>query len=103
MKNRSEIAAIDVKNAKKLSNKSIFIGNAATEEIKECGLSPSSPQLEWFYEKVIKFHTTAVKYLLKYYAEALRSPVMDCFSALSPSNQSHVLTANKLRIDLIRC
>ena len=97
MKNRSEIAAIDVKNAKKLSNKSIFIGNAATEEIKECGLSPSSPQLEWFYEKVIKFHTTAVKFLLKYYAEALRSPVMDCFSALSPSNQSHVLTANKLR------
>ena len=96
-KTKSELANIDAKNAKVLANKTIFIGAEATKEIKALGLSHSSIQLGWFYDKVKAFHTTAVQYLLKYFKGALTSPVMDLFSALSPLKQSHVLTNKKLK------
>ena len=54
-------------------------------------------KLSWFYDKVKTFHKTAVKYLLKYFCTALASPILDCFTALSPSKQSHLLTARKLK------
>ena len=96
-KTKSELIKIDVDNTKLLTNKEIFIGRECPTEIRSLGLSPSSSKLSWFYDKVKTFHKTAVKYLLKYFSTALASPILDCFTALSPSKQSHLLTARKLK------
>ena len=96
-KTRKELANLDVNTLKVLSEKSIFIGRDTTNYMKTLGLSPTSKQLAWFYEKVRKFYQTAIKYLLKYYGKALRSDLMESFTALNPNKQSHVLTPVKLK------
>ena len=96
-KSRSELLTIDVNAAKVLHNKHIFIGHECAKEIKSLGLSPDSKQLSWFMDIVKKFHFSVIKSLQKYFQAPLQSTVMDCFSALCQSKQSHVLTVNKLK------
>ena len=96
-KTRKELANLDVTTLKTRPEKSIFIGRETTNYMKTLGLTPTSKQLAWFYEKVRKFYQTAIKYLLKYYGKALRSDLMESFTALSPIKQSHILTPTKLK------
>ena len=95
-KSRKELIVIDVKKAKKVTRQNMFIGAEATKEIRSMGLSRDSKKLDWFYESVTKYSVTAIEYLQKYFAAPLQSTVMECFSALGQSKQSHVLTAEKL-------
>lgn len=96
-KSRVELISIDVDNAKLLSKKQMFIGSECSKEIKSLGLSPDSKQLIWLFDSVKKFHFTVIRSLQKYFSTPMKSSIMDCFSALGQSKQSHVLTANKLK------
>ena len=53
--------------------------------------------MDWFFEAVVKYYTTVIKYLLKYFSKALLSPVMDSFSGLSQKKRSSFDTAPKLK------
>ena len=96
-KSNAELVLIDLDTAERLSNKEIFIGSEATKMIKSLGLSVNASQLKWFFDKVMKFHITAVKYLLKYLTTPLTSPIMESFTALGQKKQSHALTESKLK------
>ena len=74
----------------------MFIGSDTEKFIKQLGLTPSSKQLTWFYERVKRFHIKAVKQLQKYFGTALQSSVMSNLAGLDPLKQSHVLTKRKL-------
>ena len=63
--------------------------------IKSLGLSANSSQLKWFFDKVMKFHITAVKFMMKYLTTPLTSPIMESLTALGQKKQSHVLTERK--------
>lgn len=96
-KSRYELADLDVDKVEQLPKKSIFIGNETTNYMKKLDLTPTSSRLEWFYKSVVKFHITTVQYLLKYFSRALKSPVMDSFSALNQKKQAHFMTPTKLK------
>ena len=96
-KSKTELVNLDIDEAKKLPDTKLFIGNEVEKEIKALGLSPKSPQLTWLFSSARKFHITACKFLKKYFRLGLSSIVLDHFSALSPSRQSHVLTGEKLK------
>ena len=53
----------------------MFIGQEVEKEIKALGLSPKSVQLTWFFDEVKRFHTTACKYLQKYFAAQTKSEI----------------------------
>ena len=96
-KSRFELIEIDPNSAKKLDVKQMFVGSEVNKELRALGLKPSSSQLSWFYLSVAMFHITAVIYMIKYFSKSLRSPIVDNFSALGQSKQSHVLTSRKLK------
>ena len=96
-KSNAELVLIDVDIAERLSNKEIFIGNEASKMIKSLGLSANSSQLKWFFDKVMKFHITAVKFMMKYLTTPLTSPIMESLTALGQKKQSHVLTERKIK------
>ena len=95
-KSRHELVNLDVDNANILGVKKMFVGSDTEQFIKQLGLTPTSKQLTWFFEKVKKFHIRAVKQLQKYFATALQSSVMSNLAGLDPLKQSHVLTKRKL-------
>ena len=96
-KTRVELASLDVEHAELLPKKLMFVGNEATKYMKNLDITPSASKIEWFYDKVVKFHTTAITYILKYFSKALRSPVMDLFSALNQNKRTNSTTAAKLK------
>ena len=49
LKGSSELLEADM--TKKLDSREVFIGNKCTKIIKGIGLTPSSPQLDWFFNK----------------------------------------------------
>ena len=97
LKSRSELVDIDVNNAKILQNKYIFIGNAVSKELKKLGLDPSDKQISWLFKAAIRFHQVAIQYLQKYFGTALRSSLMENFSALGQNKQTHVSTPRRLQ------
>ena len=96
-KSKKELVNLDLDKARTLTDKELFIGQDVEKEIKSFGLTPSSPQLAWFFTAVRKFHMTACRYLQKYFKKGLSSIIMENMTALSPTLQSHILTADKLK------
>ena len=97
-KSRFELASLDVEKAEILSRKEMFIGTDTKNHMKKLDLSPSASKMDWFFEGVMKFYKTVVKYLLKYFSKALLSPVMDSFSGLSQKKRSSFgMAAPKLK------
>ena len=75
-KSRDKLINIDLEQAKKLSDKEMFVGSEVEKELKALGLRWNSRQVKWLYEAVRKFHLEACKYLLKYYRTTLSNPVI---------------------------
>ena len=96
-KSPAELVLMDVTSAKRLGRKEIFIGSEASKFIKSIGLSVSSSQLDWFFDRATKCHITFVKYLIKYLSSPLTSTIMDSLTALGQRKQSHCLTKGKLK------
>ena len=96
-KKLDDILKIDLEKVKVVSNKEMFVGNMTEKIIRSLGLSLTSKQLEWFYDKIRKFHVTVLKFLVKYFGQHLRNPITQYYSALGQSQQSHLTTATYLK------
>ena len=92
-----ELLEIVVDDDSLLSNKKLFIGFEVEKELKQFGLKPTSPQIEWLFDMARNFHLTVIQYLVKYFDTALKNSRMDNMSGLSPYKQSHVLTSTKIK------
>ena len=56
-KSGDELLNVDPGDTKTMLNKQrVFIGQKCVNLLKDLGLSPTSPQVNWFYEKVYRFH-----------------------------------------------
>ena len=80
-----------------LSEKKMFVGNEVQKDIKDLGLTPTSPQLSWLMKMVQTFHTTVATNMQKYFETALKSEAMVSMSGLAPGKHNHVLTTRKLK------
>ena len=80
-----------------LNERKMFVGDEVQKEMRELGLTPTSPQLSWFMKLAQTFHTTVVTNLQKYFETALKSEAMVSMSGLAPGKHNHVLTNRKLR------
>ena len=97
-KSRFELASLDIEKAEVLSRKEMFIGTETKNLMKKFDVLPSASKMDWFFEAVVKYYTTVIKYLLKYFSKALLSPVMDSFSGLSQKKRSSFsMAAPKLK------
>ena len=95
LKSSRELLEADL--TKTLSRKEVFIGEECTKIIKSLGLTPVSPQLDWFFDKVYAYHKTVVIYLQKYFKKGLLSTELKYFAALAPKNRSNFKTQHMLK------
>ena len=95
VKSSRELLDADV-SSNVMDNKKIFIGDKCTKIIKSIGLTPASPQLEWFFNKVIVYHRTVVVYLQKYFRKGLLSTELKYMKALSPKSRLNYRTPHML-------
>ena len=84
-KSPCELIKVDVcRKSTQLSNKEVFIGSKCTEMIKNLGLTPTSIQLKWFFDKVFVYYPTVSQYLQKYFKKGLSSTQLMYMTSLSP-------------------
>ena len=97
-KSGRELLRVEVEPEQFLPNKDLFIGQAAEKDIKSLGLTPSSPQLSWFFNMVKTFHSTVTTFLQKYFETGLRSDAMVSMRGLAPGKHSHKTAAKSLKV-----
>ena len=97
-KRGSKLLDVKVDDEKTLLKKSrVFIGQQAGQLIKDMGLTPSSKQMNLFFEKVYKFHQVAATFMMKYFETGLKSTELDYMSGFGPKQRRKVETPHKLR------
>ena len=97
-KSGPELLKVDLENSETLlSKRSVFIGQGATNMIKDLGLKPDSPQLDWFMEAVFRFHKKVAQKLIGYFQTALNSTDLDYMSALAPENRTNIVTSYQFK------
>ena len=56
--------------------------------IKSLDLTPNSPHLDFFYEKVYNFYKVSTSKLQEYFVKGLSSLELECMAALSPERRN---------------
>lgn len=79
-----------------LSKNSVFIGQKCSQIIRDLGLEPSYPQLDWFFKMVFDFYTTLVTKMIGYFSIGLRSIELEYMDAFSPNNRRSADTFDKI-------
>ena len=97
-KSGRELLRVQVDPELFLDNKQLFIGQAAEKDIKALGLTPSSPQLSWFFDMVKTFHSKVATSLQKYFETGLKSDAMVSMRGLAPGKNSHPTTSGSLKV-----
>ena len=95
MKSSRELLHADL--TKTLDRKNVFIGDNCAKFIKTIGLTPSSPQLDWFFDKVYLYHKTVVVFLQKYFRKGLLSTDLKYLTAFAPKNRCNYRTPHMLK------
>ena len=96
-KSGNDLLLIDVNKEENFVSKNlVFVGEKCENLIRGIGLSPSSPQLEEFYETVFKFYSILVSKLQGYFSIGLRSIELKYMESFSPYNQRNVNTADQM-------
>ena len=94
-----ELLAVDTEDKKKWrSKKSLKIGEECKSFIVKLDLSPTSPQLSWFFNGVEKFHQRVAIRYQKYFKTGLDSRELHYMSALSPKARSQATTEPRLKL-----
>ena len=89
LKEPRHLLEADVMQESTQLSKKLFVGKDCNDVIKALGLKPSSPQMEWFYEKVFIYYTTISKYFQKYFRKGLLSTALKYMQALSPKKRNN--------------
>ena len=79
-----------------LERKSMFIGQKCSYLIAVLGLTPNSPQLDFFFEKVLKFHKMVVTKLQIYFEKGLNSTELQYMCGFSPERRTKVETPKQI-------
>ena len=78
-----------------LSAENIYVGSQVKEFIKKMGLSPTSPELRDFFDRVVQFYTESTKFVVKYFKTGLSSMTLKYLSVLD-------ISAKNLNLDALR-
>ena len=69
-----ELLSVDVNDKSGyLGRKSVFVGQKCASLMKDVGLTPVSPQVDFFYDKVYNFHKTMASKMQIYFEKGLNS------------------------------
>ena len=98
IKEGKSLLGVDIEGGRHRSNKQLKIGEECEKKIRSLGLSPTSPQLKWFFDQVRIYHKTKAKFYIKYFSSALESNVLKACSSLDPAAQSKITTKHKLLV-----
>ena len=96
-KSGDELLNVDPGDTKTMLNKQrVFIGQKCVNLLKDLGLSPTSPQVNWFYEKVNRFHQRVTEKLQGYFKIGLKSKELENIEALGPGNRTKAETPDRI-------
>ena len=96
-KSGPELLKIDVNDdSKYLSRSFVFIGQQCSKLMKDLELTPSSSQLDKFYELVFRFHKKVASKLQGYFQKGLNSLELQFMASFSPSNRTKLNTADEI-------
>ena len=97
-KSGPELLKVDLDNKDTmLSKKRVFIGQAASEMIRDMDLKPDFHHLDWFLSAVFKYHRTVAVKLIGYFQTGLTSTDLDYMSSLAQENRTSLASSYKLK------
>ena len=91
-----ELLSVDVNDKSGyLGRKSVLVGQKCAS-LKDVGLTPVSPQVDFFYDKVYNFHKTMASKMQIYFEKGLNSTELEYMAAFSPDRRTKECTRKQI-------
>jgi hypothetical protein len=96
-KSGEDLLKVDLDDPNTILNKNkVFIGYKCSKLIAKFGLTPSSPQMDWFFVKVFRFHRRVAEKLIVYFRKGLTCRELEYMEAFAPNNRSKAATPEEI-------